>query len=82
MENIFFFKIINYIIYRIPQIKMREFHLPELESFKENPLDEYFSEGKHNFPLSYILKSLAKKMKLFGQTTNIPIFNLITKFFI
>ena len=62
-------------------MKMREFHLPELESFKENPLDEYFSEGKHNFPLSYILKALTEKMKLFGQSTIFPIFNLNNYFF-
>jgi hypothetical protein len=61
---------------------MREFHLPELESFKENPLDVYFSEGKHNFPLSYILKALAEKMKLFGQTTIFPIINLNNYFLI
>ena len=37
-------------------MKIREFQFLELESFKENPFDEYFPEGKNNFPHSYILK--------------------------
>lgn len=37
MENIILAKIINYIIHQILQMKMREFHLLELGSFKENP---------------------------------------------
>ena len=44
--------------------------------FQRKSLDEYFPEGKNNFPLSYVLKELAGKGKLFGQTTTSPIFNL------
>jgi len=52
-------------LYNIPNIKKRKW---------ENFIFQYWSIS--NFSLSYVLKALTEKGKLFGQTITSPIFNL------